>query len=130
MCSLIVPTSAHHEDTTPSTAANTSSSTQEIPRVLCNPEAHYRIHNSTPPVPILSQIDPVHASVRTSGRSILILSSHLRLGLPSGLLPSVFPTEILYAPVLVPYVLHALPISVFLIWSPGWYLVSSTKLVM
>ena len=34
----------------------------------------------------------------TSWRSILILSTHLRLGLPNGLLPSGFPTNTLYTP--------------------------------
>ena len=34
----------------------------------------------------------------TSWRSILILSTHLRLGLPSGLFPSGFPTRTLYTP--------------------------------
>ena len=37
----------------------------------------------------------------TSWRSILILSSHLRLGLPSGLFPC-FPTKTLYTPTLSP----------------------------
>ena len=38
----------------------------------------------------------------TSWKSILILSSHLRLGLPSGLFPSGFPTKTLYRPLLSP----------------------------
>ena len=38
----------------------------------------------------------------TSWRSILILSTHLRLGLPSGLLPSCFPTKNLYSPLSSP----------------------------
>ena len=38
----------------------------------------------------------------TSWRSTLILSSHLCLGLPSGLFPSGFPTKTLYTPILSP----------------------------
>ena len=38
----------------------------------------------------------------TSWRSILILSTHLRLGLPSGVFPSSFPTKTLYIPLSSP----------------------------
>ena len=50
-----------------------------------------------PPVPVLSQINPFHFPHPTSRRSILILSSRLRLRLPSGLLPSGFLTKTLDA---------------------------------
>ena len=54
--------------------------------------------------PILSQMDPVHTHP-TFRRSLLILSSHLRLGFPSGLLLSDFPIKTFYAPLLSP--IHA-----------------------
>ena len=50
----------------------------------------------------LIQSIPPH---RTSYGSILILSSHLRLGLSSGLFPSGFPTKTMYTPLLSP--MHA-----------------------
>ena len=89
---------------------NRSSASHEIPRILWNPTVHYRIHKCPPPVPILSTPHP------TTWRSILILSSHRRLGLPNGLLTSGFPTKILYIPLLSLIVLHAPPISFLLIF--------------
>ena len=41
--------------------ANRFSASKEIPHILWNPKIRYRIHKSTPPVPILSHIEPVHA---------------------------------------------------------------------
>ena len=70
------------------------------------PEVHYCIHNSPPPVPTLSQIKPVHATRPTFWRSTLILSSHLYLGLPSGLFPSGFPTKTLNSPLFSPHMCY------------------------
>jgi hypothetical protein len=65
------------------------SATHEIPRLLWNPKDHYRVHKSPLPGPILSRMNPTHTSNTISLRSLLI-SSHLCLGLPSGIFPSCF----------------------------------------
>jgi hypothetical protein len=52
-------------------------------------------------------------------------STHLRLGLPSGLFSSGFPTNILYAFLFSPFVLHISPIASCLTWSSELYLTKS-----
>ena len=75
---------------------------QKFPRILWSPNVHYRIYKSQPPVPILSQTSQSMLAHTTSPKSILILSSHLRLRLPSDILPSGFRTRTLYAPLISP----------------------------
>ena len=84
----------------PPWAANWFAASQEIPHISQNPKVHYHTHKHPPPVSILGQPNPVN--ITTSWRSILILSTHLRLGLPSGLFTSGFPTKTLYTPLSSP----------------------------
>jgi len=77
--------------------ANSHPLTQKIPRLLWNPKIRYHIPNSPLLVPILIQMNSAYTLLRYSIRSSLQLSSNLRIGLPSNLCSSVFPTKILYA---------------------------------
>ena len=57
---LIIYLLTYTTEHSPSWETNRFSSSQEIPCILWNPKVHYSIHKGPPPVPILSQLDPVH----------------------------------------------------------------------
>ena len=74
VCTYLLTYSMEHS---PSWEANRFSACQEIPHILWNLKVHYRIHKCPPPVPILSQLDPVHTPTSH------LLKIHLNIILPS-----------------------------------------------
>ena len=102
-------------DQNPSWEAKRFSASQEIPHIFCEPKIHCRVHETQPPVPILRQISPVQAPISLLEDPILILSSHLLLGFPVGLLSYTLPPKPWMHLSCFPYVLRALPISLLFI---------------
>jgi len=71
---LITYLLTYSKEQNPSWEPNRFLASQEISFIIWNPNNHYRIHKCPLPVPIHSQIDPVHILHGTFCRSILILS--------------------------------------------------------
>ena len=80
----------------PSWEGNQCTASLEIPYIVWHLKVRYHIQKRPSPVPIPSQINPVMLALPMPCISILMLSSHLCHGLPSGFLPSGIPTKTLY----------------------------------
>jgi len=82
---------------------NRSSASQENPHILWSPMVYFPVYIIQLPALILSQINQVHVHHPISSISILLLSSHLSLPLPSGLFLTGLHNKTPYATL---YVLH------------------------
>lgn len=77
---------------------NNSAVSQRNPLILQDTKVNYSVLKNWPLVPSLSHTNPVHTLLfYIYFWFTLILSFHLHLGLPRGLIPSLCPTKILRA---------------------------------
>ena len=97
-------------------------------RLKWNTDVHYRVHNSPLLLRILRPIKFYPLSHPICWRAIYcLLSSHLLLGIPSGLFPSGFLTRTLYDTLLPPR-RATCSVNHSLIWSHGYCSVRSSDL--
>jgi hypothetical protein len=74
-----------------------SPSHSRISNILWNPKVHYRVRKSSPLVSTLSQINLFCTTLTYFSKIYFYINTHFRLRVPSGLIPSSFPINVLHA---------------------------------